>query len=285
MLVDTHSHLHFAKLDEDRQAVHARMAEFDVKNITVGTAITTSREATAYANSHPDTWCSVGYHPEHVTSDYEDEDERGALDEPYDIKTLEALATSSPRVLAIGECGLDYHYFSENPNLDITQAKFDQLKIFNEQADLSARHNKTLIIHSRDAGNDIIQAINDIRRKHSSLPIIIHGFSDTWLQASAFLDLNCYLGIGGIVTFKPRKSTPEEDILANIVKKMPLNRLLLETDCPWLAPVPVRGERNEPAHVRHVADFVANLRNLSHTEIRSITTNNAIICFNCDFTS
>ena len=109
MLVDTHSHLHFAKFDEDRAQVHARMAEFDIKNITVGTAITTSRDAVAYAENHADTWCSVGYHPEHVTSDYEDEDEKGALDEPYDIKTLETLATSSPRVLAIGECGLDYH--------------------------------------------------------------------------------------------------------------------------------------------------------------------------------
>jgi TatD DNase family protein len=283
MLVDTHSHLHFAKFDEDRQAVHARMAEFDVKNITVGTAINTSREAITYANSHPDTWCSVGYHPEHVTSDYEDEDEKGALDEPYDIKTLEALATSSPRVLAIGECGLDYHYFSENPNLDLTRAKIDQLKIFNEQADLATRHNKALIVHSRDAGHDIIQAIDSIHSKHPSLQIIIHGFSDSWQQASAFLDLNCYLGIGGIVTFKPRRSTPEQDILANIVKKMPLNRLLLETDCPWLAPVPVRGERNEPTHVRHIADFIAKLHNSDFTDICKKTTENAQLCFNCDF--
>jgi TatD DNase family protein len=259
------------------------MAEFDVKNITIGTAITTSRDAITYAENHADTWCAVGYHPEHVTSDYEDEDEKGALDEPYSIKKLEELVKSSQRILAIGECGLDYHYFSENPDLDIPKAKNDQLQTFLEQSDLAARHNKALIVHSRDAGQDIIQAINDIRGKHSSLQIIIHGFSDSWQQAQAFLDLNCYLGIGGIVTFKPRKSTPEQDILSNIVKKMPLNRLLLETDCPWLAPVPVRGERNEPTHVRHIADFIANLHKISFAEISKITTENAQNAFNCEF--
>lgn len=315
MLVDTHSHLHFAKFDEDRAQVHARMAEFDIKNITVGTAVTTSRYAVAYAENHADTWCSVGYHPEHVTSDYEDEDEKGALDEPYDIKTLETLATSSPRVLAIGECGLDYHRLEAQPQtpyqglhnqltsppampLEVirhnevkenlggcAKAKADQQLVFQQQIDLAAKLDKTLIVHMRDAEEDMLMMIKEARTEHPNLRITMHSFTGTWKQAQAFLDLNCYLGIGGIVTFKPRKSTQEEDILANIVKKMPLNRLLLETDCPWLAPVPVRGERNEPAHVRHVADFIANLRNLSHTEIRSITTNNAIICFNCEFTS
>ncbi len=296
MLVDTHSHLHFAKFDEDRAQVHARMAEFDIKNITVGTAITTSRDAVAYAENHADTWCSVGYHPEHVTSDYEDEDEKGALDEPYDIKTLETLATSSPRVLAIGECGLDYHRLDSmleatpSSKGDIQREALDwgisdQQLVFQQQIDLAAKLDKTLIVHMRDAEEDMLMMIKEARTEHPNLRITMHSFTGTWKQAQAFLDLNCYLGIGGIVTFKPRKSTPEQDILANIVKKMPLNRLLLETDCPWLAPVPVRGERNEPAHVRHVADFIANLRNLSHTEIRSITTNNAIICFNCEFTS
>ncbi len=285
MLIDTHSHLHFARFDEDRLAVHARMADFNIKNITIGTAINTSREAVNYAELHEDTWCAVGYHPEHVTSDYEDENEKGALDEPYNIKKLENLIQSSQRVLAVGECGLDYHYFSKNPDLNIDKAKTDQLNIFLEQADLSARYNKALIVHSRDAGQDIIQAIKYIRDKYPSLQIVIHGFSDTWQQAQSFLDLNCYLGIGGIVTFKPRKSVPEQDILSNIVKKMPLNQLLLETDCPWLAPVPVRGERNEPSYIKYIVEFIANLRGISFTKISKITTENAITCFQCEFNS
>ncbi|MFZ6015104.1 MAG: TatD family hydrolase [Patescibacteria group bacterium] len=283
MLIDTHSHLHFGKYDEDRNQVHTRMAEFDVKTITIGTAMNTSRSAVAYADKHADTWAAVGYHPDHVTSDFEDEDEKGALDEPFNIAELEKLATSSPRVLAIGECGLDYHYFSETPDLDIAKAKSDQLAVFNQQADLASRLNKALIVHQRDAGEDIAKAISDLRGKYPKLQIVIHGFSDIWQKAQAFLDLNCYLGIGGIVTFKPRKTTAEPDILTNIVKKMPLNRLLLETDCPWLAPVPVRGERNEPAHVRHIAQFIADLRSKSYAEICGITTNNAQTCFNCSF--
>lgn len=283
MLIDTHSHLHFAKYDEDRANVHARMAEFDIKTITVGTAINTSRQAAEYADKHPDTWAAVGYHPEHVTSDYEDEDEKGALDEAYDIKKLEAIVSSSPRVLAVGECGLDYHYFSQTPELETEKAKTDQRLVFYEQADLAARYDKSLIVHSRDAGQDMVDAVSDLRSKHPSLRVVIHGFSDTWSQARAFLDLDCYLGIGGIVTFKPRRDTLEQDILSNIVRKMPLERLLLETDAPWLAPVPVRGERNEPSHVRHVAEYAAGLKNMSLQAISEVTTQNAMLCFKCDF--
>ncbi len=294
MLVDTHSHLHFAKFDEDRSEVHARMAEFEVKNITVGTAITTSRDAIAYADSHPDTWCSVGYHPEHVTSDYEDEDEKGAMDEPYDIKVLEELATSSQRVLAIGECGLDYHRLetvneaTPSSKGDIQRKALDrgisdQQKVFQEQIELAAKLDKALIIHMRDAEDDMLMMIKQARAKYPKLRITMHSFTSTWKQAQALLDLNCYIGIGGIVTFKPRKTTVEEDQLANIAKMIPLNRLLIETDCPWLAPVPVRGERNEPTFVRHIAEFIANLRGLSFEEISKITTENAETCFKCEF--
>jgi len=305
MLVDTHSHLHFAKFDEDRSEVHARMASFDIKNITVGTAVTTSRDAIAYADSHDDTWCSVGYHPEHVTSDYEDEDEKGAMDEPYSIKALEELAKSSPRVLAIGECGLDYHRLTDqiplnppfssgtpdnSPSLkkegngkDFNQQKLSQQSVFQEQINLAAKLDKTLIVHMRDAEEDMLIMIKKARAEHPNLRIVMHSFTSTWKQAQALLDLDCYLGIGGIVTFKPRKATAEEDILSNIVKKMPIDRILFETDCPWLAPVPVRGERNEPTHVRHIAEFVGNLHGLSFENISKITLENSQKCFNCDF--
>lgn len=427
MLIDTHSHLHFAKFDEDRSKIHARMAEFNIKNITIGTAITTSRDAIAYADTHADTWCSVGYHPEHVTSDYEDEDEKGALDEPYDIKVLEQLAKSSPRVLAIGECGLDYHrltpstpppchgeavtglpyipykndlkelagnlqqnqtpaekimwtevlsnkkasgykftrqksldgyiadfycselllvieidgkiheqqkeqdtvrtlelgdfliqvihYSNDQIETDINsvkddlrkkilqrkeqlarphdkgdsggynQQKLDQQRVFQDQINLAAKLDKTLIVHMRDAEEDMLNAIAKTRSDYPNLRIVMHSFTGTRKMAQSLLDLDCYLGIGGIVTFKPRKTTAEEDILTNIVKKIPLEQLLLETDCPWLAPVPVRGERNEPTHVRHIANFIANLRGLSLEKISKITTENAMKCFNYKFIS
>ncbi len=292
MLIDTHSHLHFSSFNEDRDAIHARMADFGVKNITIGTAMNTSREAVAYAKAHKDTWCAVGYHPEHVTSDYEDEDELGAHEEPFDIDKLEELATSSARVLAIGECGLDYHRLTPSTSPHdkgglggLAKAKADQLSVFQAQINLAAKLDKTLIVHMRDAEADMIEAISKARASYPSLRMVMHSFTSTWKMAQFFLELDCYLGIGGIVTFKPRKSTAEEDILANIVKQMPLERLLLETDCPWLAPVPVRGERNEPGHVRHIAQYVADLRELSFEEISRITTENAQKCFNCGFSN
>jgi len=287
MLIDTHSHLSFASYDTDREQVHARMAEFGIKTITVGTAITTSRDAVAYAEKHDDTWASVGYHPDHVTSDHIEEDEAGALDEPFDVKELERLAVSSARVIAIGETGLDYHYFTQDGNikqgLTIEQAKIEQQKVFLEHADLSAKLDKTLIVHARDSFDDMQEALRTIKTQHPELRIVMHGFSSAWHQAEAYLDLGCYLGIGGIVTFKPRKDTPVQDTLASIASRIPLDRLLLETDAPWLAPIPVRGTRNEPAHVRHIAQHIANLRGLEFSEICATTTENAEQAFDCEF--
>lgn len=287
MLIDTHSHLHFKKYDEDREQVHANMAEFDIKTITIGTAMNTSRDGVTYADQHSDTWAAVGYHPDHVTSDFEDEDEAGASKEPYDINELEKIAKSSKRVIAIGEVGLDYHYFSQEgtmkPGLTIEKAKQEQLKVLYEQAFLATKLDKALIIHSRNAADDMLKAISDFRKSHVDLRIVIHGFSETWKIAQAYLDLGCYLGIGGIVTFKPRKGTAPEDTLESIAKKIPIKRLLLETDAPWLAPVPVRGTRNEPAHVRHIAEFIAKARGMSYEEICDITTENARQAFACEF--
>jgi len=287
MLIDTHSHLHFRSYDADREAVHARMAEFGVKTITIGTAMNTSRGAVSYADSHPDVWAAIGYHPDHVSSDFEDEDEVGATDETYDVVELEKIATSSPRVLAIGETGLDYHYFYQEgtmkPGLTIDEAKTRQRSVFLEHASLAARLDKTLIVHVRDAADDMLQIMGDLRRSDPGLRVVIHGFTETRRIAEAYLDLGCYLGIGGIVTFKPRKTTAPEDILESIVKMMPIERLLLETDAPWLAPVPVRGTRNEPAHVRHIAEHAARARGLDYDEVYAITTKNACEAFDCEF--
>jgi TatD DNase family protein len=287
MLIDTHSHLHFRSYDADREAVHARMAEFGVKTVTIGTAMNNSRSAVAYADSHPDVWAAIGYHPDHVTSDFEDEDEAGATAEAYDVVELEKVAISSPRVLAIGETGLDYHYFNQEgtmkPGLAIDEAKTTQQSVFLEHASLAAKLDKTLIVHVRDAADDMLRIMNDLRRSHPGLRVVIHGFTETSQIAQSYIDLGCWVGIGGIVTFKPRKTTAPEDTLESILKKMPLERLLLETDAPWLAPVPVRGTRNEPAHIRHIAEHVARVRGQDYQEVCAITTNNACEAFDCEF--
>ncbi len=288
MLIDTHSHLHFSSYDQDREQVHQRMREFDVKTITVGTAMTTSGSAVEYAEKHADTWASVGYHPEHLTSPFEDEDEKGVLGVPYAADELKRLA-QSPRVVAIGETGLDYHRLEEGDRA----SREKQIKCFREQIQIAQELNKALVVHMRDAFLDTYNILRDTRNvtretsaandksritSHVS-QIVIHAFSGTYEEAKKFLDLDCYLGIGGIVTFKPRKGTLAIDSLSEIVKKIPLDKILLETDAPWLAPQPVRGQRNEPTYVRFVAEHIAKILELPYEHICEMTTENARKCF------
>lgn len=284
MLIDTHSHLHFKAYDADREAVHARMAEFGVKTITIGTAISTSREAVAYADVHPDVWAAVGFHPDHVTSEHMDESEGDVLAEPYNVEALERLVKSSPRVLALGETGLDFHYFSVDASeSEIARLQSEQRQVFLEHAKLAAEYDKALIVHSRDAGVQMLEALQEVRTRYPNLRMVVHAFNGTGREASDILDLGCWLGIGGIVTFKPRKGLAPEDTLSAIAAKMPLHKLLLETDAPWLAPVPVRGERNEPTFVRHIAQHITEARGMALADVCNATTENAEACFKTNF--
>lgn len=283
MLIDTHCHVHFGSYGSDREEVHQRMREFGVKAITVGTAMTTSKSAVEYADAFDDIWSAVGFHPDHVTNEHEDAEEGNVSDQPYDAVALELMAASSSKVVALGETGLDYHYFGEMTEDEILSAKKIQLKVFLEHAEIATRLDKALIIHSRDAAQDMLRALAEVRKKSPGLRIVQHAFNGTRQEASDLLDLGCWLGIGGIVTFKPRKETAPEDALAEIVKTIPSNKLLLETDAPWLAPTPVRGQRNEPSYVRHIADHVSRVLGLTYDEVCAMTTENARKCFNVAF--
>ncbi len=280
LFIDTHCHLHFPGYDTDRLDVHARMKENYVKAITVGTAMRTSRDAVAYAGAHEDVWATVGYHPSHVTSSHEDPEEPHALEESYNIDMLKELA-SDLSVIAIGECGLDYHQMDSE--WDSAEGREKQRRIFEEQIVLAATLDKTLVVHLRDAEADMLEVLQRARTQFSSLRIVMHAFTSTAQMASDLLDLGVWFGVGGIVTFKPRKTTPAKDTLPEIVKRLPPNRILLETDAPWLAPVPVRGMRNEPAHVVHIARFIAGLRGTNEKEIGTQTTKNAERCFQVSF--
>lgn len=280
LFIDTHCHLHFPAYDSDRLDVHARMKEGHVKAITVGTAISTSRDAVAYAKAYEDVWATVGYHPSHVTSTYEDPEEPRALEEPYQIDVLKEIA-SEHSVIAIGECGLDYHQMDSE--WDSAEGREKQRCIFEEQIALAATLDKTLVVHLRDAEADMLEVLQRARTQFPSLRIVMHSFTSTAQMASDLLDLGVWFGIGGIVTFKPRKTTPVKDALLEIVKRLPMDRILLETDAPWLAPVPVRGMRNEPAYVVHIARYIAGLRGMNETEIGMQTTKNAERCFQVSF--
>lgn len=233
MLIDTHTHLDDARYDEDREATIARACEAGVAAlVTIGCDLATSRAAVALAEQYPFVYASIGVHPhevKHVQDDWYDEFRRLAKHQ---------------KVVAYGEIGLDYHYNHSSPK--------EQRDRFREQIQLARELKLPVIIHTREAQEDTIGILKE--EKASDVGGVFHCFAgDAWLAKDA-LDLGFYLSFSGILTFQ------NAAMLREIAKTAPLDRVLIETDCPYLAPVPHRGKRNEPAYVTHVAAQLAMLR-------------------------
>lgn len=245
MLIDTHCHLDY--YPNEQQAVIERAHAAGVSRfITIGCDIEKAKAARDIANKYDDVYFSAGIHPHDA-----------ALAPSDFIEQLKDIA-AHPKCLAIGECGLDY-YYDHSP-------KEIQRDIFLKQINLAGTLGKTLVIHVRDAFDECI----DILSRQTQLPrIVIHCFTGNALQAKQFLGLGCWISISGIVTFK----NPGE--LIHVVQEVPLERLLIETDSPYLSPVPHRGKRNEPAYVALVAQKIADERNTTLEEIAHATMENA----------
>jgi TatD DNase family protein len=249
MLIDTHTHLDDARYNDDREAVIARAREAGLEAfITIGCDLATSRSAVALADHYPFVYASVGVHPhevKHIGEDWYDE--------------FRGLAKSE-KIVAYGEIGLDYHYNHSSPK--------EQRERFREQIQLARELTLPVIIHTREAQEDTIAILQE--EKASEIGGVFHCFSgDAWL-AKEVLDLGFCLSFSGILTFKNATA------LRAIAKNTPLDRLLIETDCPYLTPVPHRGERNEPAYVSQVAKQLAELHpELSLEDIQRVTTENA----------
>ena len=248
MLIDTHTHLDDARYNDDREAVIARAREAGVGAfLTIGCDLATSQSAVALAEQYPFVYASIGVHPhevKHVQTDWYDEFRRLA---------------KGKRVVAYGEIGLDYHYNHSSPK--------EQRDRFREQIQLARELQLPVIIHTREAQEDTITILKE--EKASEIGGVFHCFSgDTWLAKDA-LDLGFYLSFSGILTFQ------NATMLRDIAKNTPLDRVLIETDCPYLTPVPYRGKRNEPAYVSHVAGQLASLHNISIDEIGGRTSENA----------
>ena len=253
MLIDTHTHLDDTRYDSDREAMIARARAGGVEQmITIGCDLATSRAAVQLAEQYPFVFASVGVHPhevKHVADGWYDEFRR--------------LATGNTKVVAYGEIGLDYHYNHSSPQ--------EQRARFREQIQLAKELRLPVIIHTREAQDDTIAILRE--EKASDVGGVLHCFlGDAWLAKDA-LDLGFYLSFSGILTFQ------NAAMLRDIAKTVPMDRLLIETDCPYLTPVPHRGKRNEPAYVKHVADLLATLREhdgiLTAEDIGRITTDNA----------
>lgn len=253
MYIDTHVHLNSDQYSEDLQVVINRAREAEVsKMVVIGFDTITIKRAIELAEEHPDIYAVVGWHPVDAIDCTED-----------DLKWIEELA-SHPKVVAIGEMGLDYHW-DKSPK-DIQQ------EIFRKQIQLAKRVKLPIVIHNREATEDVVRILRE--EGAEEVGGIMHCFSGSVETALQCIDLNFMISLGGPVTFKNSKKPKE------VAKEIPLEHLLIETDAPYLAPHPYRGKRNEPSYVPLVAEEIARLKDLSVEEVAEKTTQNALRFFN-----
>ncbi|HEY4517402.1 MAG TPA: TatD family hydrolase [Candidatus Paceibacterota bacterium] len=265
--VDAHTHVHFVAFDEDREEVFARAKEAQVGMILVGTQKDTSAAAVLLAESHDNVYATVGLHPIHTSKSFHDTKELGeggkeftSRGEDFDTANYGALA-KNPKVVGIGECGLDYYRLEE-------ETKKRQHETFIAQIELANRLQKPLMLHIRQAYQDALQ----ILRTHAKVQGDVHFFAGTWEEAKQFLELGFTLSFTGVVTF-----ARDYD---EVIRNAPLESLLSETDAPYVTPLPFRGKRNEPIHVREVVKQIARIRGEDEEKVRAALLQNARRVFN-----
>lgn len=279
MYFDSHCHIQFKAYKDDRDDVIARAKEADVLINAVGTQISTSRKAIELAEQYDHVYASVGIHPiQHDVVRVEEETttftSRG---EQWDDTLFLELA-SHEKVIGIGETGLDKFHIREDKSIEDTFAA--QRALFMSHYHLARKVEKALVIHVRDAHAEMISMLSDLFEKDGPVRGVIHCFTGNIEQAEQYLKFGLHLGFTGVITFPAKKTdpTPQEE-LVEVVKNMPFERMLIETDSPYLSPQSHRGERNEPAYVRDVAAGVAEIRGISVEEVMKQTTGSGFELF------
>lgn len=246
MLFDSHAHIDDKRFDEDRAEVIRRAAEAGLVGIiNAGACMASSARSIALAEENELVYAAVGIHPH---------DAQGAMDSDY-----EQLAAwcRLPKVVAIGEIGLDYYY-------DLSPREVQQ-RVFMRQIDVAKQLNKPIIIHDRDAHGDVLAIV---KREAKGVTGVFHCFSGSLEMAQEVIKLGFYVSFAGPVTYA------KDGKLKQVAAHIPLDRLLVETDCPYLTPQPFRGRRNEPAHVRFTAEEVARVRGMEFAELAAAATAN-----------
>jgi TatD DNase family protein len=254
-MIDTHCHIDFKEFDQDREKVIARYFDSDgEKLINIGCDLRSSKRSCELAIKYENIFASAGIHPHDADTVNE-----------HSLKKIEEIADHY-KVIAIGEIGLDYFR-----NLS-SQEK--QIEAFRLQLELAENHNMPVILHCRDAYNDMLDILKSY--KTSNWRGVIHCFCASWPIAKEFLDLGFYIGFTGIVTYyKDKMEFNGEPEIYKVIKNTPLDRMLIETDCPYLPPVPHRGKRNEPLFVKSVAEKIANVKKTDFEKIEKATSENA----------
>ena len=247
--IDTHAHLNDEKFEDDAEEVIARAEAADVRRIiNMGDTMESSRRVVEMANAHEGLFAAVGIHPE----------EAFELGEP-ELQQLAAWA-EDPKVVAIGEIGLDYYWEKDG------EKRLQQQRTFICQLDLARQLHLPVCIHDREAHGDLLKIL---KQEGKGLSGVLHCFSGSWEMAREIFRMGWLIGVDGPLTFKNAAKLPE------IIQQAPRDMVLLETDAPYMAPVPMRGKRNEPAYVRHVAEKVAEIWRADPEEVAARTTGNA----------
>lgn len=248
-MIDSHAHLDDSKFDLDRDSLINNLEKHGIEYVfNIGADIVSSRNSVALADKYENIYAVVGIHP-HDASGYDENIEKELIK-----------LSKNKKVMAIGEIGLDYYY--DNSPRDI------QMEVFKKQIELAAKLNLPIVIHSRDAHKDTFDTLKEAHEKYPDMKVLIHCYSSSVEMMREYMKLGFYIALGGAVTFK-NSVTPKE-----VAKEVPLSRLLLETDSPYMAPVPLRGKRNEPMFVKYVAEEIASLRGINIEEVIEQTSKN-----------
>ena len=251
-IFDTHAHYDDEAFLEDREEVLGLLTNKGVSHvITCGTDLMSSYRSLKLAQQYDYIYAALGFHPEDIG-----EERKGDLD------VIKDLLVSEPKAVAVGEIGLDYHYEDGAP-------KEDQIDLFRRQIELANELDLPVIVHDRDAHEDTFNIIKELRPRG-----VIHCFSGSKEMALEYVKLGMYIGVGGVVTFKNARKAVE------VVEALPIEKILLETDCPYMAPTPHRGERNDSSLISFVAEKVGEIKNLTPQEVCDITNQNAKTLFN-----
>jgi TatD DNase family protein len=276
-LIDTHAHINFGPYKDDGQQVIERTLKENVWLINVGAQYSTSRRAVEYAQKYKEgVYAAVGIHPSHVHQDNLEQD-RGAQDESRELEEFDSVKyqklLTNPKVVAMGEIGLEYGDSIGQ------EAKDKQKQALLEQLELAQQTDKPVIFHCRKAYDDLIEILDCLSNSCLNCPFscpgannkkirgVLHCFMGRWSQAEKLMNMGFYFGFNGLITY-----ARDYD---KVIDRLPLERILLETDCPYLTPVPHRGKRNEPLYVKLVAEKIAGIKEVKLEEVSQQTTKNA----------
>ncbi len=247
MIFDTHAHYDDERFDDDRETLLERMQNRGVEYIVnVGSSIPTCKTTIGLTRRFPYVYGALGVHPDEVAN---------LTDEDYEWLSK---SLSKPKIVAVGEIGLDYHWDGD---------KESQKEAFERQLEIAKEKNLPLIIHSRDAAQDTYDIMSECDAE--KVGGVVHCFSYSKEMARRFMDLGFYLGVGGAVTFKNSKK------LREVVEYMPMERMVIETDCPYMTPEPNRGKRNDSFYLPYVVNEIAKIKDLTPQEVIDITCKNA----------